>query len=124
VHSLEAYSLKGNHQIGKALAEKLDEMLRVKDVQTSIANRAVWKFALIHPHTQAHSSNSFTNCRDRNIDEAERLSHLASIARHVLSLRIIFASTFPNLEANIGEAVVMTPIAYSIPESCTFFRIP
>jgi hypothetical protein len=94
VHRLAVYPLKGNHQIAKTPAEKLDETPRVKATKTSIANTAVWKFSLIHPHSPAYSTNSFTNGRDRNIYEAGKLSHLASIATHVLSLRSIFPSAF------------------------------
>ena len=31
---------------------------------------------------------------------------------------------FTDLEANIEGAVVVNPIAHSIPESCRFFRLP
>ena len=96
---------------------------RVKHPKTSIANAAVWKFSLIHLHSPAHSTNSFTNGRDSNIYEAEKLSHLALIATHVLSPRSIFLP-FTDLEADIAGGVVVTPIAHSIPESCTFFRLP
>ena len=60
MHRLAANSLKGNHQIAKTPAE-VDETPRVNHPKTSIANTAVWKFSLIHPHSPAHSTNSFTN---------------------------------------------------------------
>ena len=99
MHRLAAYLLKSNHQIVKTPAEKQDEMPRVKHPKTSIANTAVWKFSPIHLHSPAHFTNSFTNGRDRNIYEAEKLSHLASIATHVLSFRSIFPSAFHGLRS-------------------------
>jgi len=90
-----AYSLKGNNQIDKTPVEILDETPRVKHKKTLIANRAVWKFLLIHPHSRVHPTHSFTNRRDRNMYEAEKIAHLASIARHVLSLQSIFPSAMP-----------------------------
>ena len=96
-------ALKGNHQIVKTPAEKLDETPRVKHPKTSIANRAVWKVSLIHPHSLAHSTNSFTIVETRIymkqksslvLDQSQQMSFL---------FKVYSLAPFLDLEANIGE---------------------